>query len=505
MSLIAVVVGTVVTLGLIVLWRALTAEPPPSEEAALEAAEAEAFREVGGVRELAAAAAPLFWDRETFVRRRVEQLELLDFNIARRRISVDFEVPDFGAEDGEELSYLPLSVLRNWPPVLAFDLRDEWGAVVPLLSKGTTNLLDERVLTGVAEYALGAEVHEHVAELLHSIVHGEGDTSRHALRVLSLALQEYLAAREEPIDPEPFRRLIDLATIFVDSTLLWIDVRGQSGTRRVVKVAYDVPVKARLAPLRSLLTTLGLRSVLVGIDVPHVSDAGSYHLEMNAPPGLEVVAGALVLDSDPAPPGLPSRVRQRAARILSILEDRLAITLGRRDPRPVLHLQRRDVQLLTGRVHYYISGPRRRSTGVATVLLLPERRRLLAGALVTGLVACILTAYRDLAPSIVASDAGGVLDGAVAFLLLTPAFLAYTLAREPENAFLQRVLSGTRALSIFAIMLPVVAAGVLLHEAANATSDAFALIDWLFYGAWIAAVTSALPLVVPRRSWNRSD
>ena len=484
-------------------WRPAVEDRPEPE---LDTVEAVAFREVGSVEDLAAAAGPLFWDQATYVHRRVEHVEFLDRTIVRRKISIDFVVPEQLDDRQVDLEFLPLTVLRNWPPVHRFDLRDAAGTALPLLSKTTTNQLDEQVLRGVAEYATGAKLGDETAQQLAAVVHGEGYAARRALRVFTEALQGWLAEQKEPLDPEPFERLVDLAAVFVDSTLLWVDVSGKRGQRQIVKLAYDEPLRPRLNPLRSLLTAFGLQAVAIDLDAPHVSDAGTYHLQVHAPEGLEFAGAQLVLNTDAPPPGRVQRLRERIERLAAIVEEDLAIALGRRAVAPLVHSARRHVRVLTRRVHFYLAGPRRRSLGLATLVLFPERRGpLTAAAILTGFSAAIMTALDRLGEEIVASKAPGVFGAAIAFLLLGPGLLAYALLRTGEHPFLSRVLAGSRLLCVIAAALPVASAGLLIDEAARPADDPMQHIDTLMHLSWALAAVAILALLVPRRGWNRAD
>ncbi len=85
------------------------------------------------------------WDR--WVKRRVEQVELISDAAARRRLSVDFRVHRtlFGegvVKEGHAtaprvLHYVPLTLLHK-APVANFDLRDESQKAIPLLTKRKT-------------------------------------------------------------------------------------------------------------------------------------------------------------------------------------------------------------------------------------------------------------------------------------------------------------------------------------------------------------------------------
>jgi hypothetical protein len=225
-----------------------------------ETVENQAFLEIGGAALVASEASELFWGPERWVHRRVEQISFVDPNVVRRRISVDLEIP--GADEAGEATskWLPLSVLRNWPPVLSFDLHDEEGRTLPLVSKLSTNLLDERVLLGAAEQALGS-VPDSLKKHLRGLVHGEGAKARKSLTAIRTSLKEWSSEEGNEVEQEDLDRVVDLAGILVDRTLLWVKIKGVPGERRILKLAYDEPTRKRLSPGRDLLTTMGLADV----------------------------------------------------------------------------------------------------------------------------------------------------------------------------------------------------------------------------------------------------
>jgi hypothetical protein len=146
-----------------------------------------AFIELGSVNVLADQVAPLFWDKETWIERRVERIRFVDHTMVHRHISIDFRVPAQGLARGG-VTYLPISVLRSWPPVLNFSLRDAAGQPLSLLSKQATNVLDERVLIDVAERAMGARAEE-IRPYLRRIINDEGRGSRRAFTILRDAVE----------------------------------------------------------------------------------------------------------------------------------------------------------------------------------------------------------------------------------------------------------------------------------------------------------------------------
>lgn len=515
--------ATALGLLFVLLVRAVEPEEEEGDEE-LNAARMQTFREVGIGADHAARALTLFWDRERWIKRRVERIAFVDNTLARRRISFDFMVPhvdlappahehaleaDDEARYGEVLKtdevYLPLSVLRKWPPVLNFDLRDAQDRPIPLVSKVASNQLDEGLLLGAAQRAL-PQVSEHTERMLHNIVHGEGRIARRAFVVLREAIHE--AAQESPdrFDPESVGRLLDLAGALIGSTLLWVRVQGPAGERRIVKMAYDEPVRRRLVAWRGVLTALSFNSHVVDFDVPHIGDAGSYHLEVDAPPGLQVVRARLVLNDDPLPPSRLRWARDRFDRWMRGAEQRIAVALGTREPHVYIATRRRHAEILTSRVHIYSSEDRPRAFGGAFVAFLPARSGVLtANLLIAGFVAAVMTAFNFAATDILASKDARAVGPSVGFLLLAPGLLTYAALRPAEHPFVSKVLTGTRLLALVATALPLLAAASLIaadsgHASALHARHALMHASWVLAGLAVAAWT--LP---PRRRWRRRD
>jgi hypothetical protein len=485
----------------------LARRPPEDSGSTEQAAETQAFLELGGAEMVASEAAELFWGRERWVHRRVEKIAFLDPNVVRRRISVDLEIPGAGTEEAKEATkWLPLSVLRNWPPVLSFDLCDEANRTLPLITKLSTNALDEKILFGVVEGALG-QVPPSLNKHLKALVHGEGGRARDSFTAVRTSLEEWSAEGNE-IDQENLDRVVDLAGILVDRTLLWVSVKGTPGERRILKLAYDEPTRKRLSPIRDVLTAIGLLSLAVDFDVPHIGDSGSYHLDVGAPDGLEVVAGDLLLPSDRevALAG-KGRLHRRLSKAIALAARGWGRMLSRSEEPQLVQPERRNVQLLAQRAHIYVSGKRPRSEAGAYIRFLPQRSGTITTCfLVTLLAAATLDGFLAFAPELLDSKKSpGVLGAAVAFLLLVPGLLGYVLLHPAgEHPFVTKVLAGSRALAGLCLLLPVGDAALLLVASAGHPD----VLGWrreLSWAGWALAAHAAVAWIIPRRGRRRRD
>lgn len=478
-------------------------EPPEPEE---EMAKEQAFLEVGGAENVADKAADLFWDRERWVHRRVEQVAFLDTHVVRRRISIDLEIPVAGGEGSPSGGkWLPLSVLRNWPPVLSFDLRDETGKTLPLVSKVSTNLLDEQILIGVAKQALGS-VPSSLQKHLRSLVHGESTRAHDSLTAIRTSLKEWAEEHQEEVKIEELNRLVDLAGVLTDRTLLWVKIAGAPGERRILKLAYDEPTRKRLSPLRDFLTTIGFLSLAVDFEVPHIGDSGSYHLDVQAPEGLGVVAGDLLL---PDGVGHGRNWWRRTWRTLvSRVAQLWARFVGPDSSSSYPLVQRHHVQVLTQRVHIYLSGRRARSEAAAYIRFLPHRSGTITTcALVTVLAAAVMSGFEATATQLLDNrDEPGVFGAAVAFLLLVPGLLGYVLLHPAgEHPFVTRILAGARALAGLGLLLPVAAAALLLAAVIESDPDRLAWRGTLTWISWGIAIQAVVAWLIPRRYFRARD
>jgi hypothetical protein len=83
-------------------------------------------------------AADVLHNRHEWIHRRVESLSFPspDASIDRRYLSIDFTIPNVAPiqHAGRNRYYVPLSLIRKWPPLLRLDLTYE-GHSVPFLTR----------------------------------------------------------------------------------------------------------------------------------------------------------------------------------------------------------------------------------------------------------------------------------------------------------------------------------------------------------------------------------
>jgi hypothetical protein len=254
------------------------------------------------VSELAADVAQLLSDEPRWVHRRVETVTFHDDVSLRRRTSVDFTVPNFLKSQHTRTGgviYVPLSLLEK--RILEdFDLRDESGAALPMVSRAMNSRLSGEILIQQAVEALRAQS-------LPTELHEANRTSLMALAgptqtddALDSDAPEAIAQAKLIVSDEIARGFIqELGANFV----LLAPIRATPGDHRVVKFAYDaeyfshseLPAGEEGASLtrrvyerckvkaRNALEVFGIAPFSTGFLVLALADTQSYHVEVSGP------------------------------------------------------------------------------------------------------------------------------------------------------------------------------------------------------------------------------
>jgi hypothetical protein len=115
------------------------------------------------------AASDLIANPASWINRRVETIELLSHEETRRRVSIDFTLPEAKTEKltTEHGVVVPISVLTK-EPRRNFDLRDESGSAVPVLGKESNAALAHAAVMSAALDALPKELAPEAFELIWS-------------------------------------------------------------------------------------------------------------------------------------------------------------------------------------------------------------------------------------------------------------------------------------------------------------------------------------------------
>ena len=126
---------------------------------------------------------------EDWVNRRVETIELLGPDTARRRVSVDFALPERINESNvhDKLDVIPVTLMDK-APLRGFDIVDEDNRAQPVASANRGVSLGRAALLALAKEVLDLDrLHEAVWADLYAIHGGDEDLTRRHLKRMSLA------------------------------------------------------------------------------------------------------------------------------------------------------------------------------------------------------------------------------------------------------------------------------------------------------------------------------
>lgn len=231
---------------------------------------------------------------QDWIARRVETVTFEGESQVRRRVSVDvdvrFAVDRLPANARKQrVVPLPLGQLAKRPLAL-LDMRDASGSALPILGRQENGYLAWSSLVAHAAIVLGVstagKLPRDLVGLLESVARDPlQDAERSAQRLRDSSdpkTQELLK------DIAFSKHLTDLARNFLLVTTLDSDV----AFRQVLKFSFAFQPDDQPARI------VGWASLLLGRDsfqlsTPALSEAASYHLQLVAPPGLEIVSSRL--------------------------------------------------------------------------------------------------------------------------------------------------------------------------------------------------------------------
>lgn len=424
----------------------------------------EADRGVGIIdRRVGALVLRLIGSWDDWVHRRVERVRLCDPITFSRHVSLDFTLPrnlrsPIKDGRGREIFLVPLSFLRK-RPLTNLDVRDQSGASLPVLTRRRNAALAASLLAAMAEAAApqeltgkhGAELPDEIATDIWDVVSLDPPQAQDALSRLLCGdasdSAEVSAWRSYLRTDSAFKAM---ANALARSFILAVPLVGDPGTRRIIKYSYDDDGDQPLPKLPRILQGLarlwvrwvsgpsseeaapslrrrdwrtwmaravGLRPIWVRIEAPAISFGGSYHLEFEAPAGLQATVAELEARGT------------RSRRFVTI---------------------RKSLE----RVHLYLPNkPADCVGGDALVTLRPRPWTIVRGAsLVSWFAVALLTYVTVFAEEIVSS-----LGSAVPLLLLIPGLISTVVARSGEPAATIHALAGLRLLTASVGLWPLVA------------------------------------------------
>ena len=341
----------------------------------------------------------------SWVKRRVETVDFLGAGSLRRRVSVDFQIPDSEFLYGVSPRAVPLALLEK-RPLVDFDITDESGSVLPIGTRA------ENCFAAWSMLAAAASVEIEYLDVDVALL--DIEDLWNDLRVIAFgepaAALQMLSSFETT--PDPIRSGLAASSYFdsVARTLaalfmLLVPVRGTPGDRRVIKFQY-IEVLNRLGSGWERFTeTMGWKPARFEFGAPAVGESESYHFEVAAPADLQVARSVLVLE-DP-------------------LAGKTAV----------------EGTSTGSRAHLYVTGQEPDVDGTALMgLRLSKAGLLRSGCVVAGMVFAVLLLF----------FAAGFLDNKPrdiqsAILLALPALVATLIVRPGEHGLATELLLGVRS------------------------------------------------------------
>lgn len=446
----------------------------------------------------------LLRDVGEWVTRRKERISILDDRLARRYMSVDFELPDWvkpvSGSGATAVCYAPLFMLQKGsddlpqpskiliepPPYFAaFDLRGPSGEALSLPPRTWNAKVSIRALHFATQEAMtkvGAtgspklwdwleEFYSHICTSERNEAVGLVDELRSTgLSGLAPEAQilRLLLAKSETVDW--------LLEACAKSSIAMVPLVGQAARRGIVKLSYNEQIARFLLPPRGRKriatyarlggARLGWTGTLVWIDTPFIG-AGNYHVEITAPPGLDIYDAGLLQVPEQAEP-----VRHSDHQI----------TLSR-------------VPAISSEVHLYAPDAERLHGALSWVRLRVSRQELLTTSVVVG---CVITAVLWINLTL-AGEIKRSPMGIPELLLLFPGAVAAYVTRPGPHRLTTRMLAFARFTLLLVALTPYAAAlslALATHgKHGHIASDAFK--PWLL-GLAVVASVGTLALILAR-------
>jgi hypothetical protein len=228
--------------------------------------------------------AQLAWDPRSWINRRVERIEYLDDRSVRRRISIDFTVPeDDWLHDGP--LHLPVGLFVK-EPLTNFSFTDERGEPLPMLTAEQNGAITTTVLRELARVPNEQLVDFIVDEYIERLVFAHAADAKTRDDALFKIFQPGTHVGATLYGFLPFRVLAyDMAENFI----VYVRVGPEEkGTRRIIKLSFDRGEIA--ARPRKPLERLGFVPVTDAFEIPAAGLAASYHVEIEPPADMRVAA-----------------------------------------------------------------------------------------------------------------------------------------------------------------------------------------------------------------------
>jgi hypothetical protein len=234
--------------------------------------------------EIASAAGVLLRRAAAWRHRRVETITVVTHEAVRRQVSIDFTVPEEYREslrlsDAHEYA-VPLAILAK-RPLVHFDLRNEEGHSIPLLTAEQSRMIGRELLYG----ALDADLDEQDADA-DAVGLAAGPIIETVLDESVQLVGDQIDALEREHGLESLSDFRTNADTLGRGFIVWAVVRGLE-RRRVFKYAHDEGFAQRPALAHFY-------------DARGCTEATTFHAEVAVPPGLRARTTGLYDDANGA-------------------------------------------------------------------------------------------------------------------------------------------------------------------------------------------------------------
>jgi len=431
----------------------------------------------------------LLLQSSTWVSRRVEHVSFRDDRSVVRRVTAEFYVPEqapvFRGDDGQDYTLIPLSVMRR-KTLVNFQIRDDEGRPVAMPSLRQNQAITESLLLACADATTtghsghSAESREQIEDFVHRVVSG---TQQELVAAYESLEKGYVPAVVRKLAAQPgFKAILDR---MADGFVLWVMIPAGGPRRRVLTFSCDEPLYLRyresghkkgdqkpgreahtyrlgrtLRPWRLTVlgSALGLTPTRIQFPVPGAENAASFHFEIDAPKGVQIVEASLLA----GPPGGKNPAFDRVQGCFPTVD---------------LHV----IEVPNG------------SLSRAQIGLQVANR----GWLLTSMFSCWAVFGFLLAFAIHRAALKLTGDLPVVILIALAAAVAGFVAQSDAHGLAAQLLKWVRALALIAAGLPLVAMTFIAFEAAAPTHVGPAL--WSAVG--VSAAIALLLLTVCCRAW----
>lgn len=393
--------------------------------------------------------ADIFWyltESARWVHRRVEHISFVDDRSIRRYVSVDFTLPlnalpsqlrmegDPLLFRGLQVQFVPVARLRK-TPLVQFDICDEAGTAVPVLTRQQNGQVAWSLLVAVAEavarrVGVATPLSQPLRSALRRVCYVRGTEAEACIDSWMNPIDELASDHSRLMQDDTFADFLqNLAYNF----LLIAPIPHERARRRLLKFSY---LEELDWPSYAWRTNLPWEPVTVDFEVPAIDESEAYHLEIAAPTGLEL----------------------EEAEMMTFSGDTISA-----DP---------DGGAVS---HLYASRVASGTDGIAYVSLRPTATGLLrmSSLFATGVYLLLLVLFARL------FELRG--EAATALLLLLPSVGAAFIVRPGENSLTTRLLFSFRLVVTTIGLLPFVGAVVLVANFQG----------WALYWLWSATTLAA--------------